>query len=55
MGFTVSRQKAVASYTLTVNKKEIKKTISFITVPKRIKYFEVQLSKEKDGIMKVTK
>lgn len=41
VGFRVSRQKAVASYTLTVNKKEIKKTTSFITVPKRIKYFEV--------------
>ena len=55
VGFRVNTQKAVASYTLTVNKKEIKKTISFIIVPKRIKYFGVKLAKEKDGTVKTTK
>lgn len=42
VGFRVKTQKAVASYTLIVNKEEILKIISFIIVPKRIKYFGVK-------------
>ena len=55
VAFRVKTQKAVASYILIVNKEEILKIISFIIVPKRIKYFGVKLAKEKDGTMKATK